>query len=183
MIGLIFQMKSKKIMFSIGVLVMGLVAVGGYFTEGHRSNTQNPCLDTKNVNNQLISLAEYQGVVDTSEWKKAAKVSASKFPSGIDIFYKIETVNVEEIKDEYSHKLTLLFTSIDNDGAIAYVYPHSGAHMQDHVNDLFLLRKKLINQQSISVVAKKSTGGVAVVTCQNGRKSVISIDLPGYAIQ
>ena len=82
-----------------------------------------------------------------------------------------------------TYKLSLLFTSVDDDGAIAYVYPHSGASMVDHLNDIFLIPKNSINQVSIKLVAKKSTGGVAVVTCQNGRKSVISIDLPGYVAQ
>jgi len=179
------RMKNRKSMLQIGVLALVAVLAGGYFTVHEKLNLKNPCADLLTISKEknLISASEYKENLDLGEWNKTAKVSPSKFPSGIDAFYKFETDGAKENSQEIAYKLSLLFTSVDDDGAIAYVYPHSGASMVDHLNDIFLIQKRIVNQLTIKLVAKKSTGGVAVVTCQNGRKSVISIDLPGYVLQ
>lgn len=179
------RMKNRKSMLQIGALVLVAVLAGGYFAVYEKATLKGPCADLLTISKEknLIFAWEYKGNLDLAEWKKTAKVSTSKFPSGIDAFYKFEIDAANENSQVTTYKLSLLFTSVDDDGAIAYVYPHSGASMVDHLNDIFLIPKNSINQVSIKLVAKKSTGGVAVVTCQNGRKSVISIDLPGYVAQ
>lgn len=176
-------MEKRKVMMQAGVVVLILMLVGGIFANKKNIDVKNPCFDaitTLNKEKNLILSSLYNRDLNLDEWKKTAKVSASKFPSGIDVFYKFETIDENKSLDVFTYTLSLIFSSIDDNDAIAYVYPHSGAVMLDHESDLFSLQKKKINHQLFRFSTKKTTGGVAVVTCQNGKTSVISIDLPGY---
>lgn len=175
----------KRSMYFLVVAVI-LVLPGIYYFSDVKSDYLNVCPnnDLPEPLGKVISSQSVESSVNLKDWGKTATVSASKFPTGIGVFYRFEENasgdNKKEIESEY--KLELLFSDHGEGKSIAYVYAHSGAAMKNSKNAVFVLKSGAKSKISIQVSAEKGQGGVAVVTCKNNRKSIISIDLPGYQI-
>jgi hypothetical protein len=171
----------KSILMAISLVVISAILLGLSFPHQKPVNYADACPgEPLNWINQDIQVAKViSSDLNQRDWHKTAKVSESKFPSGINIHYKFQ---VSEYASENRYTLNLRFSNVNQDIAVTNIYPHSGAKIIDGDNFVLALKKSEISGASLDVIAPKGSGGIAVTTCQNKRRSTISIDLPNYEL-
>lgn len=177
-------MRFGKLMALVAAL-LSLLLLGNYLPvpEAVVTNYSAACPNPATVERakEIVKSATAKNEGDTSAWRKTAKVSPAKFPSDINGSYQFEVLENNDASNETVYKLTIHMTGVENEAAIAYAYPHSGAVMLDSEGSVYGLHKAAVSEISIRLRAKRGAGGIALVTCQNHRQSIVSIDLPGYA--
>jgi hypothetical protein len=172
----------KKIFLMVtSVMVFCVFLLGFLYPYQKPINYADACPgEPVNWINQDIRVATVTSTdLKQSNWRKTAKVSESKFPSGITIHYEFK---MSENASVNKYTLNLRFSNVNQDIAVTNIYPHSGAKIFDSDNVVFALKKNEISGVSLDVTAPKGSGGIAVTTCQNKRRSTISIDLPNYEL-
>jgi rhodanese-related sulfurtransferase len=176
-------MKKNMFIFVIAALI---VLPGSHYLSGNKSDYENVCPnnDLPSPLGGIVYGRTVENAVNLKEWAKTPQVSASKFPTGVEVFYKFDSNSSEQKDNEFEpeYSLDLLFSDYGESKSIAYAYAHSGAVLKNSKDVVFILKSGGRSKFTIQVAAEKGKGGVAVVTCKNNRKSIISIDLPGYQI-
>ncbi|CAN1524062.1 hypothetical protein [Limnohabitans sp. B9-3] len=171
----------KSFLMAISLVGICAVLLGFFYPYQKLVNYAEACPgEPLNWINQDIQVAAViSSDLNQRDWHKTAKVSESKFPSGINIHYNFQT---SEYASENRYTLNLRFSNVNQDIAVTNIYPHSGAKII-HANNVVLgLKKSKISGASLDVIAPKGLGGIAVTTCQNKRRSTISIDFPNYEL-
>jgi hypothetical protein len=171
----------KSFLMVTAVLVICVVLSGFFYPHQKSLNYVDACpgepVNWISQNTQVAPVISSD--LNQSNWHKTAKVSESKFPSGINIHYKFQ---LSEHGSANRYTLNLRFSNVNQDIAVTNIYPHSGAKIIDANNVVFALKKSEISGASLEVTAPKGSGGIAVTTCQNKRRSTISIDFPNYEL-
>ncbi len=119
----------------------------------------------------------YSAKVDFSGWQVRSSEADGKAGSAIGVYYKFSKGQVypNEIL-----KLQLGFSGVSNP-ALAYIYPLDNARLAvpDKRGIYIKLASREINLTSIQILVPEQGGGLAIMTCQNGRSSIFSLNLPG----
>jgi hypothetical protein len=171
----------KFFLMAASILVICVILSGFFYPHQKSLNYADACpgepVSWISQNIQVATVISSD--LNQSNWHKTAKVSESKFPSGINIHYKFQ---LSEYASENRYTLNLRFSNVNQDIAVTNIYPHSGAKIIDADNVVFALKKSKISGVSFDVTAPEGSGGIAVTTCQNKRRSTISIDFPKYEL-
>lgn len=133
-----------------------------------------------------------QGLPDLSQAQTAKAVPEKRVEQGwksLPIFIEgkrgslIRTryqFNVSQVMPHQWSTLKMYFDKVQTQPALAYVYPIDGTKFTaDRHRIYFTLLPDQINEARIRLRAPAQGGGLAIVTCQDGRSSIYSITLPG----
>lgn len=142
------------------------------------STGDNPLKDR-----QVVSLGRVSDLGHPPAWQELPRPSRGKFGSDVRVSYKMDPKTAKEpgtwqAQPQTTRTVHLRFSSVVADPAAAYVYTIDGAALVDHAKSLFMLEIGQTNEVSVRIDPAAGKGLLAVVTCQNGRQSIMSIDVP-----
>ena len=90
------------------------------------------------------------------------------------------TFNTDRTAPNQWLTLKIHFDQVTSQPSLAYVYPIDGTKFSgDRQRIYFRLLPDQINEAQLSLQTPRQGGGLAIVTCQRGRASIYSVNLPG----
>lgn len=166
----------KHLNLSSSLLTGVAILLCGCSTPKDESDVSHACPPGTTIQGSRTLHAEGMNSLLGSGWIKAATVSPAKFPSGIETHYKIHRRDDLAAGD---HRLELRFSKVEGTPAMAHIYGFDGAIVLGNGPTLYALSSGKANGVQLLVKANpEGGGGLAVLTCQNQKKSVIAIDIP-----
>lgn len=114
---------------------------------------------------------------DASGWQTLPVFVEGKRGSLIHVRYSF---NISQVAPHQWVTLKMRFDQVQSQPALAYVYPLDGTKLSgDRQRIYFSLMSNQHSEAQLALRAPHRGGGLAIVTCQNGRATIYSVDLPG----